>query len=134
MLLIPKHGSKQREDPFSRYRTDTTCFTLSEGASLTVITSITDCSDCTLSAGSASVIFFFFFLETNYNRILAHISSETAVNEQLRHQVDMKSLHSLASGPIELNKCINAIKFLQYANEKNYLIVHNFVLHFTDFF
>ena len=37
------------------------------------ITSITDCSDCTLSAGSASALFFF-FLETNYNRILGKIN------------------------------------------------------------
>ena len=39
------------------------------------IISITDCSDCTLSAGSASAMFlFFFFLETNYFRILEHIN------------------------------------------------------------
>ena len=37
------------------------------------ITSITDCSDCTLSAGSASALFFLGG-ETNYNRILGKIN------------------------------------------------------------
>ena len=46
----------------------------------------------------------------------------------------MKSLHSLAYGPIYLYKCINAIRFLQYTNKKHYLYSSQLRIAFYGFF